>query len=675
MTLVDYIKRLFGAEFKSLGQYTGDLPGGKWTKFDLDVSHDYEEWLDIWMKNAIVQGCVSAYALTMPEAPLSIRTGEEELTREHPLFTDVIGGDLTPVSEHRLWVSTYTALGIGGNAYWHKRRDGNVVKGVRLLTDENVTPIPNSYGEIEHYAYRSGTYETEIPTEDIVHITGFWINPSMPWKGASPIELASTSSKSYNEALTAVYSMLKNDAVPRTIFNYDDPLSPEQMAVLSQTFSEKYGGRNRGKSAHMWGLNRVDRLGLDMQELAVESLTTSFEANICSTYRVHPIVAMTAAGLASSTYANFEQASKDFTTYSRVPLWDIIASQVERGFENEYPDIDLEFDLSFVQSLQPDPDEKRATAITAFSAGIMTRDEAREEFGLEAGVQDDTPAAPATDDTTNDTTPEERALIKKYMAGQLDPADLPDEVWVKAVDELTEDYADKLASDYRRVLDDLEESILTSVKSRGGAEFKRFDEAINWQEWIAQFLSATLDTRTAMVEELIVLSLQDVGSNVDEFADDYSATRQGGIDESSDKIAESVGTIRDEVRQVLRDTAGSKPDEIEAALQSKFSTLKASRARAVGRTTATATTGTTQKATWSKMNERISDPKRKIKRRWIALDGARDDHKAARGQYEDESGNFRVGSETTPYPAGPGLSAGNAVNCRCYTRAVRAGRI
>ena len=663
MTLTDRLRQIFGAtNEKALVQYQGELPPQKWTHYDLNVAEKYSEWETIWRNNPIVQGCVAAYALTMPEAPLAVRSGEE-LTREHPLFDNIIRGPLSPQSEHKLWNLTYTAIGLGGNAYWHKRREGNVVRGVRLLTDEVVTPIPDGYGEVAYYHFKSGMVEAQIPAEDIVHISGFWVDPDMPWKGASPVALSSTSAKSYNEAMAAVYSMLKNDATPRTVFNYTEELTQEQQAALAETFGRKYGGANRGKAAHIWGIQSIHRLGMDMQQLSVEALTTSFESNICSVYRVHPIVAMTAAGLSSSTYANFEQASRDFTSYSRVPLWDMVASQVQKGFSQEYPALQLEFDLTFVQSLQPDPDAAREQIVAAYRSGIATQNEARAVLGLEPLDGGDVTSAPAPAPVTLAAPAD---VITKNGPTPFDS----DELWVKAIDDLTEDYTAVISRQLVRAIDELEDAVVGVVKS----ESKALGDEINWEEWEQRFLSTTAATRAEMVADVIGMSLSDIGATVPDLGDDYQAVRQSGIDESSGKISQSIGTIREEVRETLRQNAGSQPSVLQEVLRNQFATLKSSRAEAIARTTATATAGRTQQSTFGKLNEREPNPQRKIRRRWVALPGARDAHAEARGQYEDDNGMFTVGGEMTPYPAGPGLSAKNAVRCRCYTRAIREGR-
>jgi hypothetical protein len=109
--------------------------------------------------------------------------------------------------------------------------------------------------------------------------------------------------------------------------------------------------------------------------------------------------------------------------------------------------------------------------------------------------------------------------------------------------------------------------------------------------------------------------------------------------------------------------------ELTNILESYFEQLKnpitgkQSRADVIARTTGTATTGVVQKDVWKAIGG--------IVREWSALSGARDAHMKADGEKEDSNGLFTVGGEMTPYPAGPGLTAKNSVNCRCFARAVR----
>lgn len=663
MSILTRIGAFFGGERKGNVPYDGMLPvvdplNELMYRHDFGIYADWSSWYKLYASNPIAQGCVLTYVQTMPEALLSLYDGEE-YTRVHPLF-DLLDQPERGMTEQMLMAVTMTHIAIGGNCYWHKLKAGNRVVGVQPISDQYITPVPDGTGTIAYYKHRVGRDVRDVPKENIVHLRGLWVDPQRPWMGASPIELASSSAETYNEASKTVLSVHKNDAIAKTAILYEEELDDAQTALARQSFDRRHGGANRGSVAHLWGVRDIKRLALDLDELALSETFGQLESRICGVYRVHPIMAMAHAGLSASTYSNFSQVSKDFTSYVRVPLWKMLADQIAYGFRQEYPDLPLEFDTTEVQSLQPDPNVERTTTLLAYKAGIIDRNEARMVFGYDATTE---PApAPQADDTL--TTLSRRGKVEHKGRFSLD-----DTTYVKAWDDKAESWADELTSILAKEINKLGASVIASVK---GVRFKR-DDPFDADVWTARFIAATEEVRASMVNDLVLMALDDVDANPDAIESAFDAVLRSGTNESSEKIAESIGTIRDEVRELLRANSGATQDDIVAALRSKFSTLADSRARAIARTTVTATTGVTQKDTWEALNDTIEDPDRRFVRKWVAFGGARDAHANADGTFEDEDGQFTVGGEQTPYPAGPGLSAANAVNCRCITRAVRRG--
>jgi len=762
----------------------GELPGLAtlaYTKHSFTPVTNFAQAYKLWKDNPVAQGCTMAYSLTMPEAYLAVRDGES-FVYDHPVSVLFAG------SSWRLSMATaMTYLCIGGNVYYHKRRNAaGAVIDLKPYSDANFAPVLDDYGNIRAYHYNNGSTTWEIPKDDVVHIRGFWVDPAISYAGGSPIVLASTTIESYNEASGTIFSIHKNDAMPKTLVIYDEEMSPDQVSLAERSFKRKYGGERRGSVGHMWGVKSVERLALDYNELGMESTFSQYEARICGVFRVHPIIAYTYAGIMSSTYSNAEQASKDFTDMVRVPLWNMIADQINEQLAIPDFGVEVGFDLSTVEALKPSEESQRATALQAYQVGVMTLNEAREVFALEAvqgvaqtevvtasrsqrierkNLEDEQGIIVDIDDTlvTSSGNPRQATIdyvnalwdshriiivtgrpadqedetiaaleefgvkvdewhfndtnapaidFKRYKAGLLleerpivlaidnddDTRDmyedlgidseeppteggaddssasfrsdsLDDATYFKAVDDISEKWAKRIAVSYGKEVRKLEREILGSVKLYLGTVLtKQEGDPFDIEEWTARFLAATEEERKGLVEEMIAAAAKDVDAEDGE----YGKARREGIDESSQKIADSIGTIREDVRFILNQSGGLSADEIAALLRKKFDEISVARANAIGRTTATATTGKTQSAVWKTASDRESDPDRKIVRQWISFPGARDAHSGANGQWENVvSGLFTVGGEETEYPAGPGLSAGNAVNCRCITRARR----
>lgn len=782
--------RLLGREQKALTvSERGELPGLaslQYTKHSFTPVTNFAQAYRLWKENPVAQGCTQAYALTMPEAYLAVRENEQFIY-DHPV------SQLFSGSSWRLSMATaMTYLCIGGNVYYHKlRNNAGAVIELRPYSDANFAPVLDEYGNIRAYHYNNGSTTWEVAKDDVIHIRGFWVDPAISYAGGSPIVLASTTIESYNEASGTIFSIHKNDAMPKTLVLYEEEMGADQLALAERSFKRKYGGERRGSVGHMWGVRDVKRLALDYQELGMESTFSQYEARICGVYRVHPIIAYTYAGIMSSTYSNAEQASKDFTDMVRVPLWQMIADQINAQFAIPEFGVEVGFDLSTVEALKPSAEAAQTIAITAFQAGVITQDEARETFGLEAiggtpqiatasrdtrvqikslgfkayetidfnppqsvreeaaqglewreefGRGGTTIGVARARDLSNGRTisPETARRMKAYFlrheidkeaegwnddengypsAGRIawalwggDPGfawvddivtrmdaedaeyedgvdvdndaeggeslglrpfrseSLDDEVYFKAIDDISEKWSKRIATAFAKEAKKLERELIGNVKARGPVMVKQEGDPFDVYEWTQRFLEATADEREGLVEEMIRAAAGDVDAEGGE----YDKARREGIDESSQKIASSIGTIREDVRGILNNSGGLSGEEIAKLLQSKFAEITTARANAIGRTTATATTGKTQSAVWKTVNDRESNPDRKIVRQWVSFPGARDAHSSANGTFEDpDTGLFTVGGEQTEYPAGPGLSAKNAVNCRCITRARR----
>lgn len=353
-----------------------------------------------YQKSSAFFACVSALAFSFPEPPLRIYDGDGEDAQaldDHSLRR-LIRKPMPNMSEAELMATTMVYLGIGGNAFWHKVRNqaGQVIQ-LRPYGAGHITPVPGGENWIRGYSYDpygNGVQsaldgEELIPPEDIVHFKWPSVDPTQPWMSQPPILAAAVDVDSDIEVRRFAYALLRNDAIPRTVITIpgDRPLDDEEFRRTKQQWRERYGGDNRGDVAILEGGATVSRLGLDLQELAFDGLAKIPETRIAAAMRVPPIVAGLNVGLDRSTYSNYGEARQAFTRDTLVPLWRLVASEIEADLLLGEPQFQRErgvtarYDLNRVVALQEDANGKWKRTTDAYKAGLLTKNEGRRTLG------------------------------------------------------------------------------------------------------------------------------------------------------------------------------------------------------------------------------------------------------------------------------------------------------
>ena len=148
--------------------------------------------------------------------------------------------------------------------------------------------------------------------------------------------------------------------------------------------------------------------------------------------------------------------------------------------------------------------------------------------------------------------------------------------------------------------------------------------------------------------------------------------------ESANKIRESIGVIKEEVQKTLVSNASKTKDELLDILTTQFTSLKTSRARTIANTTAANVTSGMQHTVYKDLGFKmmwLTQRDSKVRPSHARLDGSLQDGKgqfSVETESKDADGNTITTIETTERPLGRGLSASNAINCRCQLFPVEA---
>lgn len=364
-----------------------------------------------YQRNAVYFACIEALAFSFPEPPLLVWEDESDDAAQvpnHPL-RKLLRKPNADMGEAELHAAIITWMAIGGNAYLHKGRNsrGQVVE-LRPYHDGQITPVaasePDAASWIDHYELSNGTDKpTDIPREDIVHIKWPALDPKQPWMAQPPILAAAREVDSDNEASRYVTTLLKNDAVPRTIVKQSTQrfMNDDEVRRAKAQFKENYGGDNLGGVLILEAGADIERLSLNMEELNFAALHDIPEQRICAVMKVPAVV----AGLGDDpTYANSEQAWLRFTLATLVPLWRTVSSEIQADLAPEFGNgVAVRHNLAKVQALQENEDAKWGRVDKAFTSGYLGFYESRAMLGL------------------GDPRPDE--LFRVTVAASLEPAD------------------------------------------------------------------------------------------------------------------------------------------------------------------------------------------------------------------------------------------------------------
>ena len=348
----------------------------------------YANWIEEgYRKNEIAFACVRELAQSTSEPRLRVKLSDEP---EAPFVDDHPAALFMRQPRERTsqssWMSEFITLGaVGGNTLaWKERSDGNRVLALRWLRSDKVKLIRRADGTITDYRYNNGTSEVDLPAEDVVHYP--WaFDPAAPGWGLSPFAVLARAVSTDNVVTDWQHRFFEQAAVPYGLITTEQMLLPDDADRMAERWQERYSGLDGWHRPAVLGQGaKYERMGLNMQEMALDTLRSIDESRICAVFNVPAILAGAKVGLDRSTFANYAEARRSFWSETLRPLYRQVADALTLQLAPDFGStVRFEFDLSDVAALQVDEGEKWTRAGTAFVQGWVSDNEARQEIGLD----------------------------------------------------------------------------------------------------------------------------------------------------------------------------------------------------------------------------------------------------------------------------------------------------
>lgn len=415
-------------------------------------------------------------------------------------------------------------------------------------------------------------------------------------------------------------STLHMDAYMRRIIVPQSELPGSAARELADSLSATYRA-HKGATAVLPIPAQVHEAQPAIADLQLDAISDSIEARVAAVYGIPIQLLGLSASAKHQTYANREQASRDYVQRTLLPYWKRIAQAV-----SDVWGVQVELDVESIHELQEDLVD---STVRLFEAGIITIDEARERVNY-------TPLAAQEQSS-------DQAMLQLAS----------DDMYYQSVQARYDAVSRALQGAFGDALD----TIISKTSSMHDAERRVYLYSSEYQE----------DLRAPILRKLKA----EINATIN---DAYNEARRSGDAYAQDPVAlaraESDAIIREMTDDAMRYTGETVRARL---LEGASELLSASYVALVANTLATAIVTRLQLATWQAM-QRASRKPLKLRKVWLSMrDGkVRSHHQEMDGKSVDLSAKFAVprshGTEYADGPGDPALSAENRINCRCVLR-------
>lgn len=549
-------------------------------------------------------------------------------------------------------------LSINGNAFiWTPTNGYRVPLQMWVLNPTRMRVIKGENNFIDGYVYQSAQEgNIAIPEKEVIHLAK--IHPAarpeeiigMNIFGVGLVSAALEYANIDREVSAYLARLFENNTVPPLVATFPERFDQDEWQKLKAAWNEELPD---------YKLRALLGGGMQLQlppksDLYVnyETVASDVRTQIAQVFGVPP-------GMLDGSFQNRATAEVQWAIFRQNtidPEALYIAEEFTRHFKRWEEDVLVE--AQAYEYADPDLDMRKEEFELKW--GLKTINEARTDRGYDKVKDGDVPLIaagymPLTTITNAPPAPVVARKVDRAFSIQsraklpLLTAESKDLFW-RNFDKVTEKSSLKIDNVVQSIVADLKAQVLSNI-DQGVISLSDLDPAdADYVKFQALVESACLSVQSELLKALD-LGEQDltgeVGQQIKDLANELSA-----------KIRESVDVMKSEIRQVIENNAGLPKDELKDKLQTKFTQLSEGRAKTIANTTSANVTSGMQHAVYKDLGFQMM---------WLTQrDGlVRPTHVQADGSMQGADGYFTVGGEKTTRPLGPGLSAGNSINCRC----------
>jgi len=299
---------------------------------------------------------------------------EIEEVLEHP-FLELMKNVNPFMNEFELKEMTDLHEELTGNNFWYIVSNGaGIPTEVWIVPPDKITIIPSKEDFIKGYLYKVGSQEVIFERDEIIHFK--FPSPTSAYYGCGPFS-AIIHAYNINENMNRYESSLfENMARPDGVLQTEQGLNDAEFERIKKDWNQKYGGVGKsGKTAILEKGLQYKPITFTPRELAFLAGRKLTKEEIFNAFGL-PL------GLfdKESNRANSEMASY---TYMRDTISPRHRRQEQKINEQLLPRYDQNIFCAYENCIPEDKEFKQKTRVENVNAGIISRNEARKEDGLE----------------------------------------------------------------------------------------------------------------------------------------------------------------------------------------------------------------------------------------------------------------------------------------------------
>ena len=354
---------------------------------------DYETEVTDGVYSDIAMASVKWLMRVFPEPPLILERQTSdgfEPVENHPLISRIA----TPNSGYEgelLMVASALSFALDGNAYWRVLPSNNGgVAEIWWIPHNMIAPKGDARNYLTHYQYSPPERESiNLPINEVVHFR-FGLDPHDVRKGLSPLAAVLREIYTDREASEWIAGLMGGSGLPWAILSPDPQADVQNIADdLGATRAYIEQQLRSGKPGGVLALGapvKLTPVTFTPEQMNFKEVRRIPEERISANLGIPPIVAGLGAGLDRATYANFKEAERIAYASNLIPTYKTFARTIKRNllplYEDNVGDFNLRFDLSEIEALQENEDDKATRVRKDLAAGLITLAEARAERGL-----------------------------------------------------------------------------------------------------------------------------------------------------------------------------------------------------------------------------------------------------------------------------------------------------